>query len=130
MITVTYSLMCGDTRLGLLERYKSDFPWIYCHFVADPTFTAIQPLFEESYQQLHTPEDRTPEGRWNPAPWRKIYEKIAALDLYVMNAYGGKGEPSIIHIHEGKAQFRRMCRWSPIENIEIDKKEKEKEYAK
>lgn len=45
-----YSLLYGDTRLGVLTRYETDWPWTFCHFVADPPFAGIQPLFEESFR--------------------------------------------------------------------------------
>ncbi len=47
-----YFLLDGNTRLGVLASYEMDWPWIFCHFVADPPFAEIQPLFEESFRLL------------------------------------------------------------------------------
>jgi hypothetical protein len=95
-----YYLMCNDTRLAVLEYYEMDHPWVYCHFVADPTFAAIQPLFEESNRLRNIkPSDQE--------TWLKAYEKIAALDLYVLDTNGRICKPRYIHIKDGIAWFRK-----------------------
>jgi len=103
MYKVTYHLMCEDTRLAVLEYYKMDFPWIYCHFVADPTFAAIQPLFEESNRLSST---QAPDGQYDREAWLKAYEKIAALGLYILRTDGKICKPRFIHIKDGIAWFR------------------------
>lgn len=96
-------LMYEDTQVGVLIPYESHSLWVSCHFVPDPAFTQIQPLFEEAYQLTKNwKEDENQEG------WKKAYEKVAALDLSLVREDGKKGELSSIHIHNGKASFRLL----------------------
>jgi hypothetical protein len=95
-----YFLWYSDTRLGVLTQYERDWPWTFCHFVADPPFIGIQPLFEESFRLL--------EGGDREA-WVKVYEQIEALDLFLRDEWGRRGKPWRLHIHDQRAWFR-LCR--------------------
>jgi hypothetical protein len=89
-----YFLLYGDTRLGVLTRYETDWPWTFCHFVADPPFAGIHPLFEESFRLL----EHWRQGGDREA-WVNAYEQIAVLDLSLRDEGGRKGKPWRLHIH-------------------------------
>jgi hypothetical protein len=91
---LTYSLMDGERRLGVLTPYASRGGHLSCHFVADPAFTAIQTLFEEANQLTN-----------NRVDWEEAYEKVAALGLSLLREDGKKGELNELRIHEGEASF-------------------------
>jgi hypothetical protein len=100
-----YYLWYGDTRLGVLTSYELDWPWRSCHFVPDPPFAGLQPLFEESSQLLK--KRREQGGDWEE--WHTFYEeKIATLNLFLRDEGGRKGKPWRLHIHDGVARFR-LC---------------------
>lgn len=92
-----YRLMCGDTFLGVLTPYEYDFPWVYCHFIAEPVFATFQPLFDAEQQAAQTESMET---------WDKAYEPIAALNLHLLSNDGTKIEEMLLHIANGKAWFR------------------------
>ena len=94
-------LWYSDTRLGVLTPYETDWPWTFCHFVADPPFAGLQPLFEESYQLV----EHQRQGGDREA-WERAYEKIAALGLFLQGSFGRRGNPWRSHIHEQVAWFR------------------------
>jgi hypothetical protein len=94
-----YRLMCKDTSLGVLIPYKDDFPWVYCHFQAEPSFATLQPLFDAEQHAL----DATP---MDADAWEKLYEPIAALNLYLLGDDETKIEEMLIHIADGQAWFR------------------------
>ena len=98
-MATNYALMYGDTQLGLLTEYEIDQPWIRCHFVAQPAFEKIRPLFEAEIHALETehPDDNT---------WEETYEAIAALNLCLACDDGKKIGPMLLHIHNKEAWFR------------------------
>ena len=112
MIESSYPLMCGGMRLGVLTPYGVDFPRVKCHFVADPAFRRIQPLFEELHRLMSLPPE---DGEKYTEAWRKerkqIDEQIAAFDLYLLRQDGRKGKPPRLFIHDGKAIFG-MFNWN------------------
>jgi hypothetical protein len=90
-----YKLMRDDTLLGVLTRYEYDFPWVYCHFIAEPVFATLQPLFDAEQQVAESME-----------AWDKAYEPIVALNLYLLSDDGTKIEEMLLHIANGEAWFR------------------------
>ncbi len=74
-----YFLWYGDTRLGVLTQYELDWPWTSCHFVPDPPFAELQPLFEESYQLIQRWQQAGTEKPGGPStrrstPWISLFE--------------------------------------------------------
>jgi hypothetical protein len=94
-----YRLMYKDTSLGVLTPYEDDFPWVYCHFEAELSFAALQPLFDAEQQAFET-DHRDVEK------WEKLYEPISALNLYLLGDDGKKIEEMLLHITDGQAWFR------------------------
>jgi hypothetical protein len=95
----SYRLMYKDTLLGLLAPYEHDFPWVYCHFEAEPSFATLQPLFDA--------EQRALEGEhMDVEAWEKLYEPIMALHLYLLGDDGKKIDDMLLHITNAQAWFR------------------------
>jgi hypothetical protein len=95
----SYTLMRGDTRLGVLAPYDIDQPWILCHFVADSAFGEIQPYFKAELQALEAePMDVD--------AWEKTYEAIDALDIHLVGDDGKDVGPMLLHIRDEEAWFR------------------------
>jgi hypothetical protein len=91
---LNYSLMDGETRLGVLTPYASHAGYLSCHFVADPAFSVIQPLFEEAYSLMK-----------NRLDWEKPHEEVATLGLSLLREDGVRGELNALRIHEGETSF-------------------------
>lgn len=91
-----YTLMRGDTRLGILTQCEIDQPWFLCHFVADAPFTEVRPLFEAELEAEQIDED----------VWMKMYASIEALNLYLVSDDGMHIGPLLLHIHDDEAWFR------------------------
>lgn len=101
---LTYALMHGDIRLGVLTPYASRGGYLSCRFAADPTFTVIQSLFEEANHATKTRVD-----------WEKAYEKVAALGLFLLREDCVKGELNELRIHDGEASFclsKELIAWN------------------
>ncbi|BCL80930.1 hypothetical protein ccbrp13_33950 [Ktedonobacteria bacterium brp13] len=102
-----YFLMQEDQLLGTLDSYDSDFPWVYCHFEAQPAFEQIRPLFEKELAIR-------PLSGENVDAWNKAYGVIAALKLRFIDETGKRfmadvypeDLPPLIHVQDDKAWFR------------------------
>lgn len=110
-------LMQGDTLLGEMYRYDSDFPWIYCHFHPTPAFEPLRPLFQAELDafKAEVQEAKEKKEAKDIADWEKAYERILALQLRILNENGKsylwrpegyEDLPPLIHIEEDKAWFR------------------------
>lgn len=91
---LTYSLMDGETRLGLLTPSAFHNGAVSCHFVADPAFSTIHPLFEETNRLME-----------NQVDWSRAFEKGAALGLSLLREDGKKEELKQLRIRDGEASF-------------------------
>ena len=104
-----FFLMQGDTLLGTLESYDFNFPWIYCHFKAEPIFEHIRPLFEAELKAIEMDDTTGVED------WDSLYEDILALKLRIVDkndvSYPPRREgyedfPPLLHVKDDEAWFR------------------------
>ncbi len=93
-----WTLMMGDSALGTLTPYDSDWPWEYCHFTPTPAFEQVRPLFVAELEIL--------EGQWDEAQWEKAYDAIAALKLRLVRDDGQIIDEFLLHIDGDTARFR------------------------
>jgi hypothetical protein len=88
----------GETTLGTLRPYNTDFPRTNCKFEPTQGFDEIKPLFEEELRLLDA-EDFT--------AFEEAYEKIQALGLSLVPADGRQIiEDFLLHILGDEAWFR------------------------
>ena len=92
-----YKLMRDDMVLGILTPYEYDFPWVYCHFLAEPGFATLQPLFDAEHQAAKAD---------NMEEWDKAYEPVAALNLHLLSNDGEQIDEMLLHIADEEAWFR------------------------
>jgi len=86
--------MDGETRLGILTPSAFSNGRVSCHFVADPAFSTIHPLFEEANRLME-----------NQMDFGRAYEKVAASGLSLLREDGKKEELKQLRIHDGEASF-------------------------
>lgn len=91
---LTYSLMNGEICLGTLTPSAFHNGYVSCHFVADPAFPTIQPLFEEISLLMKNQED-----------FGKTDEKVAVSGLSLLREDGKKEELKQLRIRDGEASF-------------------------
>lgn len=97
-----YTLMHGDTRLGLLTLYEIDQPWFNCRFEAEAAFEEIRPLFDAELQAM----EAEPALETKHDKWEKAYDAIDALNLYLVSNAGETIGPMLLHIRDDEAWFR------------------------
>jgi hypothetical protein len=93
-----WTLMMGDSVLGMLTPDDPDWPWLYCHFTPTPAFEPVRPLFVAELEIL--------EGQWDEGRWEKAYAAIASLKLRLLGDDGQIIDEFLLHIDGDTAWFR------------------------
>ena len=93
-----WTLMIGDSVLGMLTLDDLDMPWLCCHFTPTPSFEQVRPLFVAELEVL--------EGQWDEEQWEKAYAAIVALELRLVGDDGQIIDEFLLHIDGDTARFR------------------------
>ena len=92
-------LKLQDNLLGTLTVYKTDFPWIFCHFEPTSEFDSVQPLFDKELQLVNSEVD------WEE--WDKTYQTLSDLNLRIIDTITKEEiKEFLLHIDGTEAWFR------------------------